>query len=58
MIALKCGIEKFNKLVNITNKKQIHRYREQVSGYQREGRRKGQYWGRGLADANYYIQDG
>ena len=30
--------EKYNKLVNITKKKQTHRYREQTSGY---------YWGRG-----------
>ena len=30
---------KYKKLVNITNKKQIHRYTEQISGYQRrEGR--------------------
>jgi len=30
--------KKIKKLVNITKKKQIHRYREQTSGYQwREG---------------------
>ena len=34
--------KKYNKLVNITKKKQAHR--EQTSGYQRgEGRREGQY---------------
>ena len=26
--------KKYNKLVNITKKKQTHRYREQTSGYQ------------------------
>ena len=29
--------KKYNKLVDITKKKQTHRYREQTSGYQREG---------------------
>ena len=39
----------YNKLVNITKKKQTHRYREQTSGYQwREGRAKGQYRGQGV----------
>ena len=33
MIPLIYGIKKFNKLVNITKKKQTHRYREQTSGY-------------------------
>ena len=28
-------MKKYNKLVNITQKKQTHRYREQTSGYQR-----------------------
>ena len=41
-----------NKQVNITNKKQIHRYTEQTSGYQ---------WGEGsggrggLRGTNYYV---
>ena len=48
--------KKYKKLMNVTKKKQTHRYREQASGYQwGEGRGKGQYRGRGLADANYYI---
>ena len=34
MISLLCGIEKY-KLVNITKKKQTHKYREQTSGYGR-----------------------
>ena len=49
---LKIGIffyvesEKYNKLVNITKKKQTHRYREQTSGYQwGEGRGEGKYKG-------------
>ena len=40
--------KKYNKLVNITKKKQTHRYREQTSGYQwekEEGRAK-----RGVGD--------
>ena len=28
-------MKKYNTLVNITQKKQTHRYREQTSGYQR-----------------------
>ena len=37
-----------NKLVNITEKKQIHRYREQISDYQwGEGSGEGQDRGRG-----------
>ena len=28
--------KKYNKLVNITEKQQIHRYRAQISGYQWE----------------------
>ena len=31
--------KKYNKLVNITKKKQTHRYREQASGYQWGGGR-------------------
>ena len=37
MISLICGFlkkKKYNKLVNITKKQQICRYREQTSGYQ------------------------
>ena len=38
--------KKYNKLVNITEKKQIHRYREQTSGYQwGEERGEGKYRG-------------
>ena len=38
MIHLYVKSKKYNKLVNITKKKQAHRYREQTSGYQcREG---------------------
>ena len=46
--------KKYNKLANITKKKQTHRYREQASGYQwGEARGKGQYRGRGLKGINY-----
>ena len=35
--------KKYNKLVNITKKKQTHRHREQTKGYQwSEGRKEGQ----------------
>ena len=34
MLSLIQGISKINKLVNITKKKQIHRYKAQTSGYQ------------------------
>ena len=34
---------KYNKLVDITKKKQTHRYREQTSGYQ---------WGEGREEGN------
>ena len=44
--------KKYNKLVNITKKKQTHR--EQTSGSQwGEGRWEGQYRGRGLRGTNY-----
>ena len=50
------NLKKYNKLVNITKKKQTHRYREQTSGYQwEEGRGEGQYRSRELSDANYYV---
>ena len=43
------NLKELNKLVNITKKKQTHRYREQTSGYQwGEGREKGQYWVGGI----------
>ena len=45
MVSVICGIQKkkiFFKLVNITEKKQTHRYREQITGYQwGEGRERG-----------------
>ena len=48
--------KKQNKLVNITQKKQTHRYREQTSGYQwEEGMGERQDRGRGLIGTNYYI---
>ena len=55
MISLTCGIKKI-ELVNITKNKQIHRYREQTSGYQwEEGRGEGQYRERGLRGIKYYV---
>ena len=40
--------------MNITKKKQIHRYRGQTSGYQcGEGRGQGQYKGGGVRDTNF-----
>ena len=46
--------KKWNKLVNMTKKKQIHRYREQTSVYHwGVGSGKGQYRGRGLRGKNY-----
>ena len=48
--------EKYNKIVNITKKKQTHRYREQTRGSQwGEGRGLGKYRGRGLGGTNYYV---
>ena len=44
-----------NKLVKITKKKQIHRYREQTSGYQwKERMKQGQNRGRGLRGINMH----
>ena len=42
--------------MNLTKKKQTHKYREQTSGYQR-GERKGkrQYQAKGLRSTNYYV---
>ena len=38
------NLKKYNKLVNITKKKETNRYREQTSGYHwGEGREEGQY---------------
>ena len=49
--------KKYNKVVNII-KRQTHRYKEQVSGYQWcEERREGQDRGRGLRGTNYYIKN-
>ena len=46
--------KKYNKLLNITKKKQTHSYREPNSGYQwSEGRGEEQYRGRGLGGTNY-----
>ena len=46
--------KKYNKLENITKKKQTHRYREQTSGYQwGEGRKEEQQRGGGVGDINY-----
>ena len=42
--------------MNITKKKQTHRYREQTSGYQwGELWGEGQYRGSGLRDTNYQV---
>ena len=42
--------------MNITKKKQTHRYREQTSGYHwGEGRGEGKDNGRGLRGTNYYV---
>ena len=43
--------KKYNKLVKITKKKQIHRYREQANG-EREAA-KGQHTGWGVRGINY-----
>ena len=44
-MSLTCGFEKYNKLVNITRKKQTHRYREPTCSYQRGEGRGGAIWG-------------
>ena len=42
--------------MNITTKKQTHRYRGQTSGYQwGKGRGEGQDKGMGLRGTNYYV---
>ena len=44
--------------MNITKKKQIHRYREQTSGYQwGDGKGEGRHRGRGLRGTNSYIKN-
>ena len=45
----------YNKLVNITKKKQTHKYREQTSGYQWGERGEGQYTGEGVGSTNYWV---
>ena len=45
--------KKYNRLVNITKKRQTHRYRAQTSGYQGGG--EGHYRGRGVGGANYWV---
>ena len=48
--------KKYNGLINTAKKKQAHRYREQMSGYQwGEGRGAEQDGGRGLTGTNYYA---
>ena len=48
--------KKYNKLANITKKRQTHKYREETSGYKwGEGMGDGQYRGRGLRGTNYYV---
>ena len=48
------NLKKENRLVNITEKKQTHRYREQTSGHQLgEGSGKGPERGRRLRGTNY-----
>ena len=48
--------KKWNKLVNITTKKQLHRYVEQTSGYQWGGGKwEEQHGGRGLRGTHYYV---
>ena len=48
--------KKYNRLVNLTQKKQTHRQREQISGYQwGEGEEEEKYKGRGLKGMNDYV---
>ena len=54
MISLNVESKKHNKLVNITKKKQIHKYRKHTGRYQwGGGRGEGKYKGRGLRGTNY-----
>ena len=48
-------INKYNKLMNVTKKKQTHRYREQTSAYQWEEGSSGQHRGRGVRGINYEV---
>ena len=48
----------YNKLVDITQKKQTHRYREQTSSYRWEGGEEGReshYRGRGRGGTNHWV---
>ena len=48
--------KKYNKLVNITKKKQTHRHRGQTRGFQwSEGGKEGQCGDRELRSTSYYI---
>ena len=48
--------KKFNTILYITENKQIHRYRKQMSGYQWGQGRGRQHVGRGLRGINYYVK--
>ena len=55
MLLLICGSQKI-KQMHITKQKQMHRYREQTSGYQwGKGKGDGQDRGRGLRGTDYYV---
>ena len=57
VMLLICGIQKDD--INSLFTKQTHRHREQTCGFQGGGEMGKEGIGRlGLADANYYIQDG
>ena len=46
----------YNKLVDITQKKQTHRYREQTSSYRWEGEgRESHYRGRGRGGTDHWV---
>ena len=48
--------KKYNKLVNTTKQKQIHRYREQAGGNKwRKGIQEGKYEGTALRGTNRYV---
>ena len=56
VIAYVWNLKKYNRQMDITKHKQIHRYKEQTGGYQwGEGRGKGQHRGRGLQTTMYKI---
>ena len=54
--SLLCGTpQKYNRIVNITKKKQTHRYKERTGGYHwGKERRKRKERGRGLQGTNNY----